>query len=344
MALQNIFGTSLGQLPAQAGGNIALIADGAPPSGWALRSTSSSSTSQATLVTIASLAASADPIIVGGWFYIPTGVTNFGAVSVTAQGGNFDSVRLDTNIGGTFTFGVNWNDSGVLSQSFGSIPEIRDEWFHMAIWWAPDNTTGSFKLRINGADVGLDIASGDTQATGVGGILTRDLRLRGVGVLAHSIYVADSTGAAPYNDIIAGTPKVDSQTVNGSGTSDWVGSDANSVDNHLLVDEAPTAAADTTDYIESATATNRQIFDTAAMGLTGTVHAVKVTAWGRDTDAAGQAVDLGVISNATESTSQVVLAGTDGEVSAFFAEDPDGAGTPWDEAARNALDVVLEVV
>ena len=338
MALQNIFGLGTGQLPSQAGGSIEVTADADPPSGWALRATNATTFAQ--LTPIATLASSTAAVIVGGWFYIPTGVSVESCISVDTGS---DKLRLDTNTAGVFSFRSVSNDAGTfLALNYGTIPEIRDEWFHLAYHYSLSDTTGVAKIYVNGNDTGFSVLSGDTLSSGAGGV-TRSLKMRGVGVLAHSIYAGDDTGAAPYNDILAGTPRVDAQTVDGSGTSDWVGSDADSTDNHLLVDEAPAAAADTTDYIESSTSTDRQIFDAAASGITGDVHAVKVTAWGRDTDAGGQQVDLGIISNATESTTPSSLAASDGEISTFFAQDPDGPAA-WDQAARDAIDVVLEVV
>lgn len=339
MTLQGIWGIGTGQLPLEATGSIEVSADAHSPSGWTLRATNASTFAQ--LTPLGNSSASPRACVLGGWFYIPTGVNTRACIALSTQTG-WDSLRLDTDVAGVFKFGVHWNDGSPPAPDFGNAAEIRDEWFHMAIHWRPNNTTGVFTLRINGADVGLDVASGDTYNSGDDGTTVRFLRWRGIGVKCHSLYFADVDGAAPYNDILTGTPYVDSQTVTGSGTSDWTGSDADSIDNHLLVDEAPTAAANTTDYIESSTVGHRQLFDPAAVGITGDVHAVKVTGWGRDTEAGGQQVDIGVLSNATESTTPKSLPSSDGEISNFFAQDPDGPAA-WDTAARNALDVVLEV-
>lgn len=343
MTLLNIFGVGLGRLPAEAGGSIEVTADANSPSGWALRATSSSTFATVSPLGGTSLVGGNNTCYFGAWVFIPAGINLNECVAIGGSDG-FDFLRLDT-LTGLFRFGVRQSSVFSPAPEFGSVADIRDEWFHLAWYWSIGESAGDFKVRVNGIDPGLDVVDGDTRNIG-DGASTRFLRFRGVGVKVHSIYYGDASGAAPYNDIIAGTPLVDSQTVTGSGTSDWTGSDADSIDNHLLVDEAPVAAADTTDYIESSTSGHRQIFNAAAVGLTGDIHAVKVAAYGRDTDAGGQQVDLGVISNATEDTTPSSLPAADGAISTFFAQDPDGPQA-WDQASRDALSsggIVLEVV
>jgi hypothetical protein len=73
---------------------------------------------------------------------------------------------------------------------------------------------------------------------------------------------------------------------NGNGaSSQWVGSDGNSTDNYLLVDEA--APNDDTDYVTSATVGDKDTY--AYSNLTpgsGSVYAVQIAAWARKTDVA----------------------------------------------------------
>lgn len=100
------------------------------------------------------------------------------------------------------------------------------------------------------------------------------------------IYVCDGqtgAGSNPCNDYLG-----DSKTValypNGNGAhSDFVGSDGNSTDNYLLVDE--TTPNDDTDYVASATVNAEDTYTYTDLSGTGTVFGVQALPYVRKTDA-----------------------------------------------------------
>jgi hypothetical protein len=102
------------------------------------------------------------------------------------------------------------------------------------------------------------------------------------------LYVCDGTGSAPANDFL-GDCRVEAIFPSGNGNSSvLVGSDGNSTDNYLLVDEA---APNTTDYVESSTVTDK---DTYAYGnlaaTTGTVFGVQPVPFAAKTDAGTRSI------------------------------------------------------
>lgn len=103
------------------------------------------------------------------------------------------------------------------------------------------------------------------------------------------LYILDTSGSAPTNTYL-GDVRVDTIAPNGNGNSSvLVGSDGNSTDNYLLVDEVP--ANDDTDYVESSTPGDKDTYAFSNMAtVTGTVYGVQVSHWSRKTDAGSRSV------------------------------------------------------
>lgn len=108
---------------------------------------------------------------------------------------------------------------------------------------------------------------------------------------------------SPANNDFLGDVRVECLFPNGNGnSSQLVGSDSNSTDNYLLVDE--TAYNSDTDYVESSTVTDKDTY--AYSGLTstsGSVVAVQVIAVARKTDAGVRSIATVARSGGTEEDS-----------------------------------------
>lgn len=155
-----------------------------------------------------------------------------------------------------------------------------------------NNSTGVVALRINGVSE-LSLTSQDTQNSG--NATADGIRMGfGGGGNTHldyydDLYVLDGTGSAPTNDFL-GDCRVESILPSGNGnSSQLVGSDGNSTDNYLLVDE--TAPDGDTTYVESSTVSNK---DTYAYGnvtpTTGTVFGVQVLPYAQKTDGGARSI------------------------------------------------------
>lgn len=156
------------------------------------------------------------------------------------------------------------------------------------------DTVGTIDVRINGVAETLTFASGSngSQDTRNAGNATADRVTLGGNSNPNNIivyrwddaYICDGTGSSPTNTFL-GDVRVQAIFPSGDGnSSQFVGSDGNSTNNSLLVDE--TAPNDDTDYVESATATNK---DTYAYGnvtpTSGTVYGVRPMLRAKKTDA-----------------------------------------------------------
>jgi len=115
-------------------------------------------------------------------------------------------------------------------------------------------STGTFEVRVDGLSV-LSGTGANTQQSA--NAYANTIRLGGTtgipvgaGVYYEDVYICDGSGSAPCNDFL-GDCKVVSTFPTGNGTtSNFVGSDANSTDNYLLVYET---TPNTTNYLDSLT-------------------------------------------------------------------------------------------
>ena len=147
-------------------------------------------------------------------------------------------------------------------------------------------SAGSIEMRIDNEPVivesGIDtrFGTGDTNITqvtfthGFSDVSTANM---------DDFYLCDGTGSE--HNTFLGDVSVQTLYPNGNGNSSQLtGSDGNSTDNYLLVDEA--GAPSTADYVESSTVGQK---DTYAFGnltaTTGTVYAVRQSSYAAKTDA-----------------------------------------------------------
>lgn len=150
-----------------------------------------------------------------------------------------------------------------------------------------DNATGAFEIQVDGVSV-LSASSQDTQNGGVAGITNIGIIGQTANTVFDDVYICDTLGGV--NDDFLGDVRCDCYFPSGNGNSSGLtGSDADSTDNYLLVDEtAPDA--DTT-YVESDTATTKDTYDFPAMSHTpATINAVQVVATAKKDDAGARSI------------------------------------------------------
>jgi hypothetical protein len=145
------------------------------------------------------------------------------------------------------------------------------------------------KVRVNEVDW-ITVATGqDLQTTAnatANGIKVRNGN-SAVIMQFDDIYICDGTGGV--NDDFLGDVKVVSLLPDGNGTtSQFTGSDADSTDNFLHVDETDTD--DDTSYVESSTAGHIDLYTFDNLASADTVHAVQVNNVVKKDDAGSRTV------------------------------------------------------
>lgn len=149
-----------------------------------------------------------------------------------------------------------------------------------------DNTTGSYEVRINGATE-FTGSSTDTQQTGNASANMISIGDWGSesGPESHfdDFYICDTSGAT--NNNFLGDVRVECLFPNGNGNySQFTGSDGNSTDNYLLVDE--TSPNGDTDYVADATVSDKDTYTfTDPTPTSGSVYGVQITHYSRKTSA-----------------------------------------------------------
>jgi len=155
--------------------------------------------------------------------------------------------------------------------------------------------------------------------------------------------VNDTTGVV--DNSWCGDAHIYALTPNANGnSSQFTGSDGNSTDNYLLVDEVPSNSD--TDYVESLTSGHKDFYglsDLPSLPSGSTISRVLVETRARETTAAGDPLQLGVRSSTTESfSSSIVLSTTFTAQRAEFLTDPNTL-VDWTESGVNAMEAGIKV-
>lgn len=166
------------------------------------------------------------------------------------------------------------NSIGAVVASGGSVP--TNEWHYIEIKVVIHDTTGSVEIRKDGVT--------DLLATGIDTKNTSITDVASIGFYGSSssylriddMYICDDNGTV--NNDFLGDCVVETLLPTGAGANNgFLGSDADSVDNHLLVDEA---TPDLVDYVESSVAGTKDSYAFADLsaGVTA-VHGVQLAAY-----------------------------------------------------------------
>ena len=207
---------------------------------------------------------------------------------------------------------------------------LADTWYYIEFKATINNTTGSFEVRLNGATeisgTGLDLqTSANAYATAVWF------------VPSASSPCSTTTCTSPTTS--AGRSGSSPLLPGGNGTySQMVGSDGNSTDNYLLVDEV---GPNTTDYVESATVGDK---DSYAMGNLPTVPssiiATRAGIYAAASDAGARSLRILTRSGGTDYDNGVdfALTSTYRYYTDLRETDP-ATGVAWTESGVNAVEI-----
>lgn len=202
--------------------------------------------------------------VIGAAFSIST-APSLAIALITCFDAGTEHLRLRLNTDGTIS--VLRGGSTVLSTSAASV--TFGSFFFLEWKFTIDDTVGSYDVRVNGASItsgtGVDTRNGANSTA-------NQIQLRGASAPGGTydiddMYVCDGTGSA--NNDFLGDVRVDCFMPNANGnSSQLVGSDADSTDNYLLVDEA--SQNGDTDYVQSATVNNKDTYAFTDMSHTPT--------------------------------------------------------------------------
>lgn len=167
----------------------------------------------------------------------------------------------------------------------GTTVLLENQYYYFEFKVTIDDSTGVAQVKINGVDE-INLTNQDTRngATAVFNVV----RLETNGFASGT--QNDFTDYYLDDSVFNGDLRIQSRMPNGNGNySQLVGSDGNSTDNYLLVDEADPNGD--TDYVESSTAGDKDTYTYENITpTTGSIVGVKINTYARKTDAGARTI------------------------------------------------------
>jgi hypothetical protein len=272
-------------------------------------------------------------------------------VAITGIVALFDvtTLQCDLRVNTDGTLSVTRNGTALTNGTSTYVLSPNTEYFiEWKVTIANSIGAGTCVVRVNGAVVITVATSQDTQNTA-----NASASMLRFGYASNStwgsgttnwddFYLCDQSGSAPTNDFL-GDCRVDAIFPNGNGNySQFAGSDGNSVDNYLLVDET---TPNTTDYNDGDTVGDRDsyAFGNLAALTSQTVYAVQVNAAIVKDDAGAKSASTFARSGSTNTDGASAVLGTSQVyISQIYEADPNGGGA-WTETSVNAAEFGVRV-
>lgn len=229
---------------------------------------------------------------------------------------------------------------GTSIQTSTQVFPTSSAWLSMEVKATIHDTTGECVIKVNGVE--WINFTGDTRNAGTS---TRpdmiQLGAGNPGFWCDDFLMNDTTGAA-NNSWTSEVSIVGIRPAGNGANSALVGSDADSVNNYLLVDDP--IPFNTTDYVGSVTNGALDTYDMNTIAKTGTVLAVQQLTYAAKSDATGKSFKH-VMRSATPALvkSGVIPLSTTYALYAGPVWTTDGDGTAWTVAKVNAHEFGFEV-
>lgn len=247
------------------------------------------------------------------------------------------------NDGTTAGYVKRGDTSGTLISNFTAIP--YHSWTYIEVKAKLHDSTGTWEVRYNGNVIGsgssVDTKNGGTKTTfdtvyiGFGGDGNDQCKI-------DDIYVCNNAGSV--NNDFHGDCRIEALYPNGNGTSSqFTGSDGNSTDNYLLVDEA--GAPGTADYVQDNVAGHRDTYALANLTTTtGTVYGVQGVHYVAKSDAGTVSVKPAILSSSSLAYGSTLSPGTTYAGLTQLAETDPATATAWTISGVNAAECGVEIV
>jgi len=277
--------------------------------------------------------------VIHGFCYQFTVLAQGGFLRLWGAGGTSEVLRMEVSAAGAIIalngLGAEHGRSvpGVLAANVEAYIEVRCK---------HSGTVGEVEVRVNGNPTPVLDLSGLN--TGSHSDLVMSAQAAGHGTRDFSAwYFCDTAGPAPHNTFLGHIRFGTVAPIGDGNSSQLVGSDADSVNNYLLVDDGFNHDSDST-YVESPTVGEQ---DTYAMGNLPTtpltILAVCPLIIAKKTDAGTRAIVPVIRSGGTDYEGTDAYLGTSYDVyREAFIEDPATAAA-WTESGVNAIEVGVKV-
>ena len=233
------------------------------------------------------------------------------------------------------------NSGGTLLAS-STIVTPASAWFYLEISVTISDTIGEVHVRLDGSTTDIVSYTGDTKNGGTASTIDRiSITTITNATQVTDFYLLNDSGST--NNTFLGDVAVRALSPNGNGNaSQLVGSDGNSTDNYLLVDEKPFSG---TDYTGSPTTGQKDTYTVADLpAYTSTVYGVQVTANMLKSDAGASQSRTVIRTGGTDygGTTQV-LSTSAATYSELYEQNPNTSNA-WTTGEVNGLEAGMEVM
>lgn len=280
-------------------------------------------------------------IIVGyGWH--TTGSTDNGPISFYGDSGVTQHITVVRN-GSTGLMEIRRGSSGGTLLATGTQAIANNQWNYFEVSCTISDTVGEVHVRLNGSTTDDVSYTGDTKNAGTATMIDK-IQLatsNGFSNRFADVYILNDTGTT--NNNFLGDVTVRTLSPSGNGTySQLLGSDADSVNNYLLVDEHPYSG---TDYVGSATTGQKDTYAIADLPAgVSTVYAVQIAGMMAKSDATLAQARYVVRSGGTDygGTTRALNTTFTGYYD-LFETDP-ATGVAWTPSGVNNMESGMEVM
>jgi len=242
------------------------------------------------------------------------------------------------------------NEDGPLVKGEVFVP--KETWTHISVCVRLNHTISANDVRcqVNGVtDPAMTLAAGANTAYGSGSTYENidGIQFRhsaGWDMYLDNLLIWDDNGAGQFSDAFIGMTRIQRLKPNGNGTtSDWTGSDADSTDNYLHVDED--VSDEDTSYIESQTVTDVDLHSYPAMSPTpDTIQGVQTVTFAKKDDVDARGIKpIARVNGSNYQGSEVLLTNGAYERTANMWEDNPDDSADWEEADVNGAEFGVEV-
>lgn len=233
----------------------------------------------------------------------------------------------------------------VLADYAMPVPNWTD-WLYFEVKCTLSDTVGVVEVRMNGQVI-INLTNIDTKNAGTKTVfdsfgVSGNQVANGVHNLMRDLYCCN--GAGSVNNNFLGDVTVETLYPSGDGSSSqFTGSDGNSVNNSLLVDEPNTVI--TTDYVEDSVSGHKDLYAIANLARTsGPIYGVQVTDHLVNTDSGAVSAKVSLKSGSTAAAGPAVPLVTAYKTARKLWEQNPDTSAPWDVTTVNAIEAGVEVV
>jgi len=268
------------------------------------------------------------------------------AINIQTIGDN-DSFLRDAFGSGKSLVWLTGNEIGITNtpssyqSTNGGFPLSSWHWVEVEVYFHA--SAGTTKVWLNGTLVIDESALNTGTRPSTAGAILGGTQVSHINDGWYDDYVI-SDGAGTYNATRPlGDSVIRALVPDGNGnSSDLLGSDADSTDNYLLVDEIP--EPDTADYVGSATEGDKDLYTLGALpSATAAILAVQVEQYSQKTDAGSKYARTVVRTGAVDyPQTSIALPASWAHAQTLLEENP-GTTSAWTPTEVNALEAGFEV-